>query len=79
MSSERDVTDPARPTPGTQTYVKKINEDILFGPPQPQTQQSGVPVSNVDWYRFTDENGNQWIVEGVRQNLVRPATYEQGL
>jgi len=67
------------PTPIAQTYVKKLNPEILFGPSQPQTQTSVVPVRNVDWYNFTDENGNQWIVEGVRGNQARPAVYEQSL
>ncbi|MBN2589220.1 MAG: hypothetical protein JXA96_05130 [Sedimentisphaerales bacterium] len=78
-SSGRNELNPARPAPGTPTYVKKINDDILFGPSQPLTQPSVVPVRNVDWYNFTDENGNQWVVEGVRENSVRPAVYEQGI
>jgi hypothetical protein len=78
-SSERIVTNPADPTSGAANYVKKINEEILFGPSHTNTQPSGVPVRNVDWYRFTDENGNQWIVEGVRENFARPAMYQQGI
>lgn len=34
---------------------------------------------NVDWYGFTDENGVRWLVEGYRENTVRPAVYETGL
>jgi hypothetical protein len=74
-SSERNVTNPDRSTPLNPTYAKKITDEMLFGPPQSQE----APTRNVDWYIFTDDNGNQWKVEGVRQNLVRPATYEQGL
>jgi len=32
-------------------------------------------VRNVDYYGFTDEAGAQWIVEGLRENEVRPAVY----
>ncbi len=32
-------------------------------------------VRNVDWYNFTDENGKQWLVEGLRENIVRPAVF----
>ncbi len=74
-SSEGKVNNPAPTAPGSQAYAKKITEDMLFGPPQSEE----APARNVDYYRFTDENGNQWMVEGVRQNLVRPATFEQGL
>jgi hypothetical protein len=34
---------------------------------------------NVDWYSFTDENGHQWLIEGLRESVVRPAVYRQGL
>jgi anti-sigma factor RsiW len=36
-------------------------------------------IRNVDWYNFTDEQGNQWLVEGLRENTVRPAIYEGDL
>lgn len=34
---------------------------------------------NVDWYSFTDESGDQWLIEGLRESIVRPAVYEDGL
>jgi hypothetical protein len=34
---------------------------------------------NVDWYSFTDENGDQWLIEGLRENTVRPASYSPDL
>ena len=34
---------------------------------------------NVDWYNFTDKEGNQWLIEGLRENKVRPAAYSEGL
>ena len=41
---------------------------------------SGNVVRNVDWYNFTDEDGQQWLIERVRQNnVVRPAVYHEGL
>ncbi len=36
-------------------------------------------VRNVDWYNFTDDDGQQWLIERVRQDVVRPAVYSQGL
>jgi hypothetical protein len=30
---------------------------------------------NVDWYGFTDEAGNRWLVQGVREGAVKPAAY----
>jgi len=29
----------------------------------------------VDWYGFTDPQGNRWIVEGLRENRIVPASY----
>lgn len=29
----------------------------------------------VDFYNFTDEAGGQWLIEGLRENRVRPVAY----
>ena len=36
-------------------------------------------VHDVDWYTFTDDEGNQWLVEGVREGVVRPVAYGMDL
>lgn len=36
-------------------------------------------VRNVDWYSFTDDTGNEWLIEGYRENVVRPAAYRGDL
>ena len=41
-----------------------------------QTRNAPGISRNVDWYNFTDEKGNQWLVEGYRENTVRPAVYD---
>ena len=40
---------------------------------------AGEMILNVDWYNFTDRQGNKWLVEGLRENVVRPAVYYDGL
>lgn len=40
---------------------------------------AGDPILNVDWYNFTDKQGNKWMVEGLREDIVRPAVYYEGL
>jgi hypothetical protein len=35
----------------------------------------GDVVRNVDYYGFTDEAGDHWLVEWLRENKVRPAVY----
>ena len=32
-----------------------------------------------DWYNFTDKQGNKWLVEGLREDIVKPAVYHDGL
>lgn len=36
-------------------------------------------IRNVDWYNFTDEDGGQWLIEGLQENIIRHATYNEGL
>ncbi|MHC4620721.1 MAG: anti-sigma factor family protein [Planctomycetota bacterium] len=36
-------------------------------------------IRNVDYYGFTDKNGVRWLIEGYRENRVRPAVYDEGL
>jgi hypothetical protein len=59
--------------------VKRLSEDILLGTQRMQNMPTVEPVRNVDYYRFTDNQGNQWMVEGLRENIVRPASYQQGI
>jgi len=35
----------------------------------------GSVMRDVDWYSFTDRNGQQWLVEGIHEGSVRPAAY----
>jgi hypothetical protein len=44
--------------------------------PQYLTNSAANVTRNVDWYNFTDKNGNQWLVEGLSENKVRPAVYD---
>ena len=36
-------------------------------------------IRNVDWYTFTDKNGDQWLIEGLRENMVRTASFEESI
>jgi hypothetical protein len=36
-------------------------------------------LRNVDWYGFTDKQGNEWLIEGLRENIVTPAVYYEDL
>jgi hypothetical protein len=48
-------------------------EQVTF--PEPLMDPAENTLRNVDWYSFTDNQGNQWLIEGLRENNVRPAAY----
>ena len=48
-------------------------EQLTF--PQPLMDPAQNSLRNVDWYSFTDNQGNQWLIEGLRENIVKPAAY----
>ncbi len=47
--------------------------------PEFPANAAGDPIRNVDWYNFTDKQGNQWLIEGLRESTVRPAAYNADL
>ncbi len=66
------------PTPSN---IVAQNTDNYMNPavqslPRLQSYATGDVIRNVDWYNFTDEHGNQWLVEGLRENIIRPAVYD---
>jgi anti-sigma factor RsiW len=47
--------------------------------PAGEARNYGQITRNVDWYGFTDERGNQWLIEGMREGMVKPAAYDGDL
>ncbi len=43
--------------------------------PDLPTDPANHSIHNIDWYNFTDSQGNQWLIEGLRENIARPAAY----
>jgi anti-sigma factor RsiW len=46
---------------------------VLERPDSPQVTRE------VEWYGFTDQAGNQWLVEGFREGVATPVSYRGGL
>lgn len=46
---------------------------VLERPDSPQITRE------VEWYGFTDQAGNQWLVEGLREGVAKPVSYRGGL
>lgn len=43
----------------------------------PALERSGPPqiTREVEWYSFTDQAGNHWLIEGLREGRTKPAVY----
>lgn len=74
---------PVRSMPKNDVAPEKMVAQSTTG--QADTEELSPPNStqnvsrNVDWYSFTDENGDQWLIEGYRQSIVKPVAYSPGL
>jgi len=72
----------ARPTPqSSDVPPNAIMTNDVKTPPLLITPPEGTEnvIRNIDWFSFTDEAGDQWLVEGLRESIVRPAVYYEGL
>jgi hypothetical protein len=70
-------TPPSPPAPANmlvQNTENQMNAE-QFAVPESLANPAENTLRNVDWYSFTDKQGNQWLVEGLRENVVRPAAY----
>ena len=69
---------PQRPPVPTDMLAQNTDNQIDAGQfplPESLTNPAENTLRNVDWYSFTDNQGNQWLIEGLRENNVRPAAY----
>ena len=58
-------------------------------PPDGNKQDGIMPASypqdprqinrEVDWYVYTDQAGNQWLIEGTREGMIKPTVEKGGL
>lgn len=78
---------PVLSTPGGDSPVSEVvaqapQSEVEVGRPAFQglaTDVSGDVIREVDWYNFTDKQGNKWLVEGLREEKVKPAAHYEGL
>lgn len=67
-------SEPSRPGIYVQDVPDQRGVENPAIPPVPADLTES-PIRNVDWYNFTDKQGNQWLIEGFRENVARPAAY----
>jgi hypothetical protein len=67
-------SEPARPNVLVQDAADPTGIESPAFPPFPSDAVES-SIRNVDWYNFTDNQGNQWLIEGFRENIARPAAY----
>lgn len=68
---------PARPLIAQDIPVERNEWDGFR--PTGEALSHGQVTRSVDWYGFTDERGNQWLIEGMREGMVKPAAYDGDL
>ena len=77
------VFSPYAGEPPEREFVAKSPEDHvefeLSGFPESVSVPAGEVIRNVDWYNFTDSQGNKWLVEGLREDIIKPAAHYEGL
>jgi anti-sigma factor RsiW len=81
----RFVPLPHSPIPSNLSSQPQVAVDV----PPGGNGQMGIPVvqpgnprqitREVNWYVFTDRDGNQWLIEGTHEGLVKPAVYRGSL
>ena len=55
--------------------ARESNDVLRPTLPMPSPDGTEDIIRNVDWYSFTDQSGDQWLIEGLRQTSARPAVY----
>ncbi len=76
-SSKPPADAPVRPPIARTIPVERSEWDGLR--PAGEARSYGQITRNVDWYGFTDQRGNEWLIEGMREGVVRPAAYDGDL
>ncbi|MBN1509251.1 MAG: hypothetical protein JW955_20570 [Sedimentisphaerales bacterium] len=69
---------PVQPPGPSQLVAREIPRGIgeQAAMPRMASQEVSPPVNRqVDWFVFTSPTGEQWLVEGVREGLVKTADY----
>jgi hypothetical protein len=74
-SPRRGSAEPEPITQAKDNYVDVYSQPLSV----PLTEDAQKIIRNLDWYGFTDKDGVRWLVQGVRENKVSAAVYEEGL
>jgi len=68
---------PAGSAPPAQAYAantqpRQVTRYVTDLPPA-QPERSGGGTRNMDLFSFTDDSGTEYLIEGYRENVVKPA------
>jgi len=66
--------DPRAQRPPTSESLTASN-DLFDGVKLRGPEDAEHVIRRVDWYGFTDRGGNQWLIEGIREDVARPAVH----
>jgi anti-sigma factor RsiW len=74
FSPETYNASPVAAVPSTRTASSGGAMTLVRQAPDPRLTREGV-----DWYVYTDRDGNRWLIEGTREGRMRSAAYPDGL
>jgi anti-sigma factor RsiW len=69
------LTGGSKPSTDVQTRPTIARNLQVRTRPAPAPWPAEQVMRNVDWYSFTDDTGAQWLVQGIREGVARPAAY----
>ena len=75
-------SEPPMETPSESRIAQSVSPGMNQPSDVAPAFEPGVPreiTRKVDWYGFTDQAGNQWLIEGIREGMVKPAAYHGDL
>jgi hypothetical protein len=90
LSNSRTPSEPSQPLVAVDVPSDPSRE-IEMGPQMPNNRFEApvVPVGapanprqvtrQRNWYIYTDRDGNQWLIEGIQEGMVKPAVYQRNV
>jgi len=73
VSGAKLPVEPAGPPQIVEDIPREIDRPVDVIPTM-NPQASRQLMREVDWYVFTDQSGNPWVIEGLREGMAKPAS-----
>jgi hypothetical protein len=75
VSGAKPPAEVAGPIPIAKKSIPREIDGSVDVIPTMNPQASRQVMREVDWYVFTDQSGNPWVIEGLREGMAKPASF----